>query len=207
MRSPNTVELIDYVGGDKAHALAAWASTGTELNAETEKRIPQLLHKLASNGHGTPFEHSLLSFRVQSDLATHIHILKHRSGVSVNAESARYKELKRDSYYIPDDWPQEIQECAEIAVQGQQELYHLIVTALTDRGVARSRAKESARFLLPYSNQIRYVVTFNFRSFIHFQKLRNAPEAQREVREVALKMLEQVRTIEDFHYSLQVHGF
>ncbi|MFZ9114953.1 MAG: FAD-dependent thymidylate synthase, partial [bacterium] len=94
MREPNTVELINHTGGDRTHALAAWASTGTELTEETEKRIPDLLEMLASNGHGTPFEHSLLSFRIQSDIASHIHILKHRAGVSLNSESARYKELR-----------------------------------------------------------------------------------------------------------------
>ena len=34
------------------------------------------------------------------------HLIKHRIGVSVNSESARYKELKEDKFYVPDDWPE-----------------------------------------------------------------------------------------------------
>lgn len=206
MREKNKVELVNHSGGDRTHALAAWASTGTELTEETEKRIPDLLKMLASNGHGTPFEHSLLSFRIQSDIASHIHLLKHRAGVSVNAESARYKELKRDSYYVPPDWPKEIQELAETLIEFQQEQYHSTVVALMEHGIHRSRAKESARFLLPYANQLRYVVTFNFRSFVHFQRLRNTPEAQLEIREIAQQMLELVQALPEFEHSLRAHG-
>lgn len=42
-----------------------------------------------------------------TDIATHIHIIKHRIGVSVNGESARYKELGDDKFFVPDDWPDE----------------------------------------------------------------------------------------------------
>lgn len=206
MRSENTVELLNHTGGDRTHALAAWASTGTELTDETAQRIPALLEMLASNGHGTPFEHSLLSFRFQSDIASHIHILKHRAGVSVNSESARYKELRRDSYYVPADWPQELQEQAEEVIRKQQEIYHLMIQALCDSGIKRNRAKESARFLLPYANQIRYVATFNFRSFVHFQRLRNSREAQLEIREIAQQMLELVQALPEFEHSLRAHG-
>lgn len=206
MKQPNTVELINHTGGDRTHALAAWASTGTEITEETEQRIPALLEMLARNGHGTPFEHSLLSFRVQSDIASHIHFLKHRAGVSVNSESARYKELRRDSFYVPADWPQDLQEQAEDIIQKQQDIYHLIIQALCESGIHRSRAKESARFLLPYAQQLRYVVTMNFRSFVHFQRLRNSPQAQLEIREIAQQMLELVQALPEFKHSLRAHG-
>ena len=205
MKQPNTVELLSYSGGDWAHARAAWASTDTEI-MDNEERIPGLLRMLATNGHGTPFEHSLLSFRVQSDIASHIHLLKHRAGVSINSESARYKELRRDDFYLPDDWPEEATTEAERIVETLQATYHQMIEGLIASGLSRKRAKESARFLLPYANQIRYVVSMNFRAFVHFQRLRNAPEAQVEIREIAQAMLDQVAEIEGFHYSLRAFG-
>ena len=45
------------------------------------------------NGHETPFEKGTVHFLVDTDIASHIHLLKHRIS-SLNAESARYKELK-----------------------------------------------------------------------------------------------------------------
>jgi thymidylate synthase ThyX len=99
----NKVELIGFYGSDETHALSAWTSTSRDLTVEKKNRIPQLLKMLADNEHHSVFEKSSLHFLVTSDLASHVHILKHRIGVSVNAESARYKELKDDKYYVPVD--------------------------------------------------------------------------------------------------------
>ena len=90
----NRVELIGYYGDDIVHACSAWTSTSRELNDEKIKRIGKLLNMLATNGHHTPFEKSSLHFLVDTDIASHIHLLKHRIGVSINGESARYKEIK-----------------------------------------------------------------------------------------------------------------
>lgn len=201
MRELNTVELIDFVGGDHAHARAAWASTDQEISDETKHRIPGLLRYLALNHHGTPFEHSMFSFRVQSDLATHIHLLKHRT-LSINSESARYKELTRDSYYIPEDWPESLQESASNLVQAAQRSYHLFIKDLEAAGLSRARAKESARFLLPYANQLRYVVTFNFRNFVHFYQLRASEHAQIEVKDIAHQMRQLIKNTGQFNESL-----
>ena len=90
----NHCELIGYYGDDETHALSAWTSTSRDLTPDKRERIPALLKMLAENGHHTPFEKSALHFLVTVDTATHIHLLKHRIGVSINGESARYKELK-----------------------------------------------------------------------------------------------------------------
>ena len=205
MRTDNTVELVEVSGGDHANARAAWASTDTEITPETEHRIPSLLKFLAMNEHGTPFEHSMITFRVQSDIATHIHFLKHRT-LSINSESARYKELKRDSYYIPEDWPNTLQESASNMIRQAQRNYHLFLKDLEAAGLSRARAKESARFLLPYAHQIRYCVTYNFRNFVHFYKLRASTHAQTEVRQIAEQMRVLLRNSGLFSSSLEAFG-
>ena len=85
----NSVELLGHYGGDETHALSAWTSTSRDLTDDKRNRMDKLLNMLASAGHHTPFEKSSLHFLVCTDIASHIHILKHRIGVSVNAESAR----------------------------------------------------------------------------------------------------------------------
>lgn len=196
----NSVELIGYYGGDETHAAAAWASTGG-ISEEKRARIPALLKMLAENEHGTPFERSLLHFLVTCDTATHIHIIKHRIGVSVNGESARYKELKEDKLYVPVDWPDgEKQRYAEHC-QSCFWRYHDALERLTPT-LGRKRAKESARFYLPYGNQLTLDLSFNFRSFMHFQGLRNSEHAQLEVRQVAQEMLRLVRATHAFDATL-----
>lgn len=202
----NRVELLGYYGGDESHALSAWTSTSRDLLNEKRDRIPALLKMLATNGHHTPFEKSYLHFLVTCETASHIHLIKHRIGVSVNAESARYKELKDDKVYIPVDWPDNEKEALLKHCEQSLYNYHQAMDRLTIV-LGRKRAKESARFYIPYANQITLDIGFNFRSFMHFQQLRNSEHAQLEIREIAKKMLQLVIETNEFNYSLQGFGY
>lgn len=205
----NTVELIGYYGSDDIHACSAWTSTSRDITEEKRARIPSLLKMLAEAGHHTPFEKSSLHFLVNCDIASHIHLIKHRVGVSVNGESARYKELKEDKYYIPDDWS--INSWGNILKKHTEqgnEYYHQCLEELTPI-LGRKRAKESARYFKAYNSQIQADVMFNWRSFYHFLELRNKEDAQQEIREIAVKMLELVKNIEGnpFKYTLKAFGY
>ena len=224
----NKVELIGYYGSDEIHACSAWTSTSRDITQEKRDRIPKLLKMLADAGHHTPFEKSSLHFLVDCDIASHIHLLKHRIGVSINGESARYKELKEDKYYIPDDWvgipctyesylsyfgekfildtenwPTILEEYTELG----NKLYHACLTDL-EPVLGRKRAKESARFFKTYNSQIQADVMFNWRSFHHFLQLRNKPDAQKEIRDIASTMLDLVTNIEGdpFKYTIEAFG-
>ena len=204
----NKVELVGYYGGDESHALSAWTSTSRDLTQEKKDRMDKLLFMLASEGHHTPFEKSSLHFLVSTDIASHIHILKHRIGVSVNAESARYKELQEDNYFIPDDFPQEWSNLLEQYTNDGLDLYHECIESLTqDYNFDRKRAKESARFFRTYNTQITADVMFNFRSFAHFLGLRNKANAQKEIRDIAEEMLNLVRNIDGDPFALSLKGF
>ncbi len=157
--------------------------------------------------HTSPFEKSAIHFLVRCDKATHIHLIKHRIGVSVNGESARYKELKEDKFYVPSDWPEHLQSQLKLHALRSYDLYHSLISGLVEAGIDRKRAKESARFVLPHSTQIDQDVMFNFLSFMHFQTLRNHPHAQKEVRELASKMLRAVWDLEVFQHSLRAFGW
>jgi len=204
----NKVELIGWYGGDEAHALSAWTSTTRDLTEEKKSRISSLLRMLAENGHETPFEKSSLHFLVTVDTASHIHLLKHRVGVSINGESARYKELRDDKYLLPSDWSLEEQAKYIAFMEDALMRYHDTLDRLVKSGVDRKRAKESARFYLPYGNQVTMDVMFNWRSFNHFLGLRMKPDAQKEIREIAESMLQLVIDIPDcpFRHTLDAFG-
>ena len=212
MDHKNKVELVGFYGGDRTHCQAAWTSTGKTLTPEQEARIPGLLKMLVegSDGkpHTSPFERSILHFQATSEIASHIHFIKHRIGLSLNGESARYKEFTEDKFYLPDDWPDDLQLELERHALDAYAKYHDAVKRLVDSGVSRKRAKESARFFLPYATQINVDFNFNFSSFVHFQKLRNAPGAQKEIREIAQQMLDLVKTETGgaFTHSLEAWG-
>jgi flavin-dependent thymidylate synthase len=212
----NTVELLGYYGSDITIACSAWTSTSRELTKEKINRIPKLLKFLADNKHETPFEKSSLHFLVNSDIASHIQIIKHRVAVSVNAESARYKELKEDKFYVPEDWKkikhskpnQIVSENWEDTLNWYSnlgnKLYHEAIGDLTPI-LGRKRAKESARFFKTYNSQIQCDIMFNFRSFVHFLRLRNTEEAQKEIRDISQIMLQLVKDVKGnpFRYTIE----
>jgi thymidylate synthase (FAD) len=167
---------------------------------------------LASEGHETPFEKSSFHFLVTVDQATHIHLLKHRIGVSINGESARYKELKEDKSYMPEDWKGIGNESdtwlskLQSFTEESNRLYHQALEELTPV-LGRKRAKESARFFKTFNSQIDMDLMFNFRSFVHFQRLRNSEHAQIEVRELAQQMLDLVKGIEGNPFQHTIEAF
>ena len=205
INNKNNVILLGFYGSDEIIACSAWTSTSRELTEEKQNRIPALLKMLAENGHETPFEKSSLHFLVTAEIASHIHCLKHRIGVSINCESARYKELKDDKYYIPHDWSNEEQMLLQNHCVESLEKYHAALTRLTPT-LGRKRAKESARFYLPYATQLTFDVMFNMRSFVHFQRLRNDEAAQVEIRDIAQEMLKLVRECGEFEHTLIAFG-
>jgi len=210
----NTVELLGFYGSDEVIACSAWTSTSRELTEDKKSRIPALIDMLWSNGHETPFEKASVHFLVNCDIASHIHLLKHRIA-SINAESARYKELKEDKFYLPKDWG-DIANSQDYYIDEDvpfiekdnkwldilkdytelgNGLYHDCLEDLTPI-LGRKRAKESARFFKTYNSQIQADVQFNMRSFANFLKLRNSEHAQVEIREIAQQMLALVQGIE-----------
>lgn len=219
----NKVELLGHYGSDEIIACSAWTSTSRNLTEEKKNRIPKLINMLWSEGHHTPFEKATLHFLIDTDIATHIHFLKHRIS-SMNAESARYKELKEDKFYIPEDWAgievskfvwgrehDGLSDWTEILSKYTQignDLYHACITDL-EPVLGRKRAKESARFFKTYNSQIQADVMFNMRSFANLVKLRNSEHAQKEIREVVQTMVEQVKNIEGnpFQHTLTAMGY
>ena len=202
----NSVELLGHYGSDTVHAQSAWTSTSRDLTEDKLARVDKLLKMLASEGHHTPFEKSGLHFLVNVDQATHIHLLKHRVGVSINGESARYKELKEDKMMWPSDWSGTWKDKLRTYTEEGNKLYHESLEYFTPI-LGRKRAKESARFFKTFNSQISMDIMFNWRSFYHFQKLRNSPDAQKEVRELAEEMLNQVKNIEGNPFEKTIKAF
>jgi flavin-dependent thymidylate synthase len=217
----NKIELLGFYGDDATIACSAWTSTSRELTEKKRARIGKLINMLWNEGHETPFEKGVIHFLVDTEIASHIHFLKHRIS-SLNAESARYKELKEDKYYIPEDWigiDTHIDyriDCGQFTAGSWADalekytklgnlLYHQCVTDL-EPVLGRKRAKESARFFKTYNSQIQADVMFNMRSFANFIKLRNSEHAQLEIREAAAEMLRIVTEIagEPFKETLKV---
>ena len=233
----NSVVLIDYMGGDNLHAVNAWASTFLELGLELpddihartdaltdaiqaqgarKRSVPDLLNYLAKNGHVSPFRASKFIFGMTIETATHIQLLTHTVAIEhTNAESARYKELMEDKYYLPADWldygirGKAFYEALEEHTKRGNELYHGAIAALVDAGMSKQRAKESARFFKGYNSQLNAVRSMSFDGLMQLWSKRGEHSpSQREIAGVVEAMVQAVKDIpgEPFKHSLAAFG-
>lgn len=233
----NRVELIGWYGGDKAVARTAWTSTQKDVDSASEESIRSLIvEKLWNNStgkpHKTPFERAIVEFNITCEQASHIHLLKHRLA-NINGESARYMELKEDKIYLPEDfkdiyvdrddvfnndaelhwylhltdnknsdWYTLLKDYSELG----NKLYHQCLKD-TQKILGRKRSKESARFFKTMNSQLTLSVMMNMSCFANFIYLRNAPDAQKEIREIASEMIEVVKSIEGNPFKYIMEAF
>lgn len=236
----NYVFLADWAGSDKSHALAAWASTFLEADIEIPEnpkdRIDALIDHILSSQkktrsvqglitwlmdpshdpHTSPFRASYFQFITTTDIATHIQFLKHSVAMKgENAESARYKELKEDKFYMPKDWLEYGREGKELYeqliehTQWGNEMYHHAISKLTALGMPKARAKETARYFKTYNSQLNSSKVFSFDGLMQvYFKRREEKGAQREISDILDMMIEEVRNIpgNPFQYSLKAFG-
>ena len=235
----NSVVLINYVGDDNLHALSAWASTFLELGIELpddirartdalvgaiiaqgkrKKSVKELLHYLANStpAHTSPFRGSNLIYGMTIETATHIQLLTHTVAIKhTNAESARYKELMEDKYYLPADWldygirGKAFYEALEEHTKQGNELYHGAIAALTEAGMSKQRAKETARYFKGYNSQLNIVRSLNFDGLMQlWQKRGEHSPSQREIAGVVEAMVKAVKDIpgDPFKHSLAAFG-
>jgi thymidylate synthase (FAD) len=163
----------------------------TETLSEADEK---LIAYLMREEHGTPFEHNYFRFQVRAPIFVLREWHRHRIGASINEESGRYVELREEGW-TPE--PDEIRvrrgrpghyqyetasrEIGQEAAEGQRNI-HQAAFAEYRRQIELGVAPEVARNVLPVATYSEMIWSCNARSLMHFLHLRNAPEAQREIR-------------------------
>jgi thymidylate synthase (FAD) len=104
-----TVKPIQSCGSDSTLAAAAKVlepdAYEDYLKTHEKSNVGGLLHYLMQHRHGTPFEHSFMTFFVHAPIFVWREWHRHRIGFSYNEESARYKTLDPVFYIPPRDRP------------------------------------------------------------------------------------------------------
>ena len=162
---------------------------------ELSERDQGLIRFLMREKHSSPFEHSVFRFHVKCPIFVAREWMRHRN--SYNEWSARYSQLEPE-FYVPEAEDVRTQvgkpgaysfqpvdaELAEHTRDAQREAYqhaYRVYQELLEQGVA----KEVARNVLPVGIYTQFYWTVNARSLMNFLSLRNADNAQREIRRYA----------------------
>ena len=209
-RSDMTVELVKASASDADVIWAARVSTAGEQSldeiGEDPARSAGLINYLARERHGSPFEHTSMTFFISAPIFVFREFMRHRIA-SYNEESGRYRELS-PVFYIPDSDRKLVQigkagsysfiegtkeqlEITESAMKKSYVLAYEQYQVMLEAGVAR----EVARAVLPVGLYSSMYVTMNARALMNFLSLRTAREGshfpsypQREIEMVAEKM-------------------
>lgn len=213
------VKLLRYTpDGEKLVASAAklcYSPTGVGEIEESldEGSISSFLKLLMDMGHESPIEHVSYSFGVQGVSRTLTHqLVRHRIG-SYSQQSQRYVKLEQFEYIIPPHIAnnERAREVFVKAMAADQKQYDELTAILFEEhfnkhmaeGLSEKKAKqkaekkaiEDARYVFPNACETKIVFTMNARALLNFFKLRCCNRAQWEIRELAIKMLQEVRKV------------
>jgi len=209
-RSDMTVELIKHSASDSDVIWAARVSTKGEQSQEDIHADPErsagLINFLMRDRHGTPFEHSAMTFYIHAPIFVFREFMRHRT-FSFNEESGRYRQLepvfylpsanrklvqtgKPGAYEFTEGTPDQHRLVADVATDAYRRAYDAYLEMLK-AGVAR----EVARMVLPVGLYSSMYASCNARALMNFLSLRiQRPDAafpsfpQREIEMVAEKM-------------------
>ena len=209
-REDMSVELVKSSASDADVVWAARVSTAGDKSLEDvgsdASKSEGLINYLARERHGSPFEHTSMTFFISAPIFVFREFMRHRIA-SYNEESGRYRELK-PVFYVPSKERKLVQigkAGSYTFIDGNAEQYEITVKSIKetcklayanyqkmlDAGVAR----EVARAVLPVTLYSSMYVTMNARALMNFLSLRTARDGshfpsypQREIEMVAEKM-------------------
>jgi len=209
-RDDVSVELVKSSASDADVIWAARVSTAGDKSLEDVGADPAksegLINYLARERHGSPFEHTSMTFFISAPIFVFREFMRHRIA-SYNEESGRYREL-RPVFYVPSKDRKLVQvgkPGAYSFVEGTAEQHQMTVDAIKEtctlayenyqKLLTAGVAREVARAVLPVTLYSSMYVTMNARALMNFLSLRTAREGshfpsdpQREIEMVAEKM-------------------
>ena len=182
---PAAVELVQHTGSDDTVAAAARVSTGANGPGEN---VDKLIGYLMRNRHYSPFEHTSVTFRIETPIFVAREMMRHRV-ISFNEVSGRYGELPMKVYIPPRDRPLVNKGSGahpDLTTEGNTSLDGQVIAKFLDAYEAAARAyramldagvaTEVARDVLPVGLYTAFYATSNLRGWQSFLSLRDGQE-------------------------------
>lgn len=203
---------------EPAHLPVQWNEPGTdgERLAEFAGRLcymsqrnpanrstAEYLGNILRQGHGSVFEHAVYVVLIEGVSRSLTHeLVRHRAGFGYSQLSQRYVDESDAAFVMPPaiQGDEELEAAWQEQVSQAQAAYVAAVERLMDRYSwvedrvhRRKMAREAARSLLPNATETKIVVSGNIRAWRTLLELRLGEGAEREIRRLAVKLLETLR--------------
>ena len=195
-------ELLEVFGSDLTVVNAARVSLGKHVDTFTEQD-GRLIRYLTEHDHTSPFFHPQVRFRLSMPIWMAREWFRHTIGFARNEVSRRY--VDSDPTF---DLPTEFRSRAPNKKQGSKDDVHpqsestrvmlhdhyTSVLNLYKQMLAQGICPEQARMVLPQSMMTEFIETGSLAAYARLVKLRTSPDAQKEIREVALQVSDLLAT-------------
>ena len=188
------VKLIGFTPNpEKLPALAAKLthskSKPEELNNSSDKELKNILRHVMNLGHTSVIEHTSFSFAISDVSRSLTHQLVRHRIASYAQQSQRYVNLNEPNYVTPPKIAKnkQMKKAYDETMNNIWREYN----KLLDLGIPA----EDSRYILPNATCTNIIVTMNARSLLNFFELRCCLHAQWEIRQLANRMLKQVKKV------------
>ena len=189
------VTLLEHTPDpERVVAMAArlcYSSSGAAELAEklSDERVKEMVEKIVKLGHASCLEHVSFTFGIEgvSRVLTH-QLVRHRIA-SYDQQSQRYVAAHGFQYITPPTIAEKPE--AKAKFDALMQKIRATYDELTEMGVP----KEDARYVLANAAETKILVTMNARTLLHFFNLRCCNRAQWEIRDMAYKMLAEVKKV------------
>lgn len=202
--------------GDESTSWITDSERGTELVSELAGRVcymsfgerqgrksnQEYLANIIQMEHGSVLEHSVWNFIFTGVSRSFTHeLIRHRAGWAYSQLSQRYVDESDTDFVEPDIiasdpelhaiWLESIQQAHSAYLKLAEGLAEKVQRENPDlkRRNRRIAARQAARSVLPNATETKILVSANGRALRHFVEYRGAPDAEPEIRKVALAVL------------------
>ena len=197
----------DITENDANEFIAYVARVSNPNNQHSNDTADKLINYLMRHKHWSPFEHYYLTLEIECPKDIAIQLLRHRS-FTFQEFSQRYANANEMGFAIRECRLQDEKnrqnsletsnnELAHWWLVQQENNYEDAIKRYND-AISYGIAKEQARALLPIGNIMsRLYVTGNIRSFIHYLTVRLDPTTQKEHRQLAKAIYDEINKVFD----------
>jgi thymidylate synthase (FAD) len=189
------VELLSITPNAEEHIVEVARVSSSRKNKKED--YEKLVKYLIKHGHWSPFEHSYMTFEIETSKAIAIQLLRHRS-FTFQEFSQRYQDVNELSEFMFEDVKFRKQSennrqssTEEISDIDNRDMYDLVenhlkrTEALYNWLILEGVSRETARMILPLCTKTKIYMTGSIRSWIHFISIRADHHSQKEMQDVA----------------------
>ena len=179
--------------------------TDYQKRAGLKSKDKKLIKYLYDHNHWSPFAHAFLKFRITAPISVARQLGKHQVGLAWNEVSRRYVSYTPE-IYNPTVWRAKATDKKQGSSSTEVYLEPDSVTLMTiyemnvqssvytyEQLLKAGVCEEQARLVLPQGAMTTFIWSGSLFAFLRVCRLRTAPDAQKETRDVATKIEEALR--------------